>query len=52
MKHLTVAALLAVLIGASGLLSACNTMKGAGQDVQDAGQGIENAAERNDGDDN
>lgn len=51
MKHtMIMAALLTVLIASPGLLSACNTMKGAGQDVQDAGQSIENAADRNDDD--
>lgn len=50
MQRFTIAALLAALIASAGLLSACNTMKGVGQDVQDAGQGIENSADKNDDD--
>jgi predicted small secreted protein len=41
----------AVLLGtfAAGLLamSGCNTMRGAGQDIQKGGQSLENSAERN-----
>lgn len=33
---------------AVGLLSACETMKGAGQDIEDAGQAITATAEEND----
>ena len=29
----------------AGALSACNTSRGVGEDIQAAGQGIENAAE-------
>lgn len=36
---------LSVMLLAMGL-SACNTMKGMGQDVESGGQKIENAAER------
>lgn len=37
---------LSILIAAYGL-SACNTMKGMGQDVQRGGEKMENAADRN-----
>lgn len=30
-----------------GVLNACNTMEGAGEDINRAGQAIENSAERN-----
>ena len=40
---ITFAALLAV----SALVAACNTMEGAGRDVQRAGTKLENSAERN-----
>ena len=39
-KILTVAALILIPM----TMSACNTMKGAGEDTKDAGQGIKNAA--------
>jgi predicted small secreted protein len=43
----------AALIGASSFLAACNTVEGAGRDVQAAGQGIEQSAqESNDGNPN
>ena len=29
------------------LATACNTMEGVGKDTQDAGQGIQNSAEKN-----
>lgn len=38
--------LLSILIAAYGL-SACNTMKGFGQDVQRGGEKVEGAADRN-----
>ncbi len=41
----TVALLLAVSVAA--LLAGCNTVKGAGQDIQKAGTAIEKAAEKN-----
>ena len=45
--------LFAALIGASAFLAACNTVEGVGQDVQAAGQGIEQTAEEtNDGNPN
>ncbi len=34
-----------VFVCAGGALSACNTIRGAGQDVSTAGQGIEKAAD-------
>ena len=40
----TVATLLAVSFVL--LLAACNTMRGAGQDIQSAGSAIENAAKK------
>ncbi len=36
-----------LLLGLVGALQACNTVEGAGKDVKNAGQGIENSAERN-----
>jgi predicted small secreted protein len=44
-KILPALALLA-LIGATGLLSACNTVAGAGQDVSAAGNATARAAEK------
>lgn len=46
MKYATLGLLLAIAIGSTALLSGCNTMAGAGKDIQDAGQGIHNSAER------
>jgi len=43
-------ALVLVILGlavTTPLLSACNTTAGAGQDLQAAGRGLENSAERN-----
>jgi len=42
MKHLTLAVLIACLLA----LSACNTVKGVGQDLQKAGSAIEDAAKK------
>ena len=40
----------AALLGASSFLAACNTVEGAGRDVQSAGQAVEQTAhETNDG---
>lgn len=39
--------LLAILGGLTLPLSACNTMEGLGQDVEDAGEAIEEEAEEN-----
>ena len=41
----TIAMLLAVCL--SALLAGCNTVKGAGQDLQKAGTAIEKAADKN-----
>jgi predicted small secreted protein len=41
----TIAMLLAVSLAA--LLAGCNTVKGAGQDIQKAGTAIEKAADKN-----
>ena len=38
--------LLALSLGASLLLSGCNTVRGIGQDVQRAGSAVENAAKK------
>lgn len=35
------------LATAAGSLSACNTTRGVGQDMQSAGQGLSNSAEKN-----
>jgi predicted small secreted protein len=37
----------AALLALTGLVQACNTVEGAGQDVKAAGQGIENEARKN-----
>lgn len=37
---------IAALITFAGLLSACNTVQGFGQDVEKAGQKVSNTAER------
>lgn len=43
----------AALIGATSFLAACNTVEGAGRDVQSAGQAVEQTAhESNDGNPN
>jgi len=41
-----IAALIAVTFAFAVPLAGCNTMKGAGQDVQNAGQKVENAADK------
>jgi predicted small secreted protein len=38
---------LALLVAAAPMLSACNTTRGAGEDLSAAGHGIEKAADRN-----
>ena len=35
----------ATLLGAIGALSACHTIEGVGKDVQEVGEGVEEAAE-------
>jgi predicted small secreted protein len=37
--------LFALLLGASSFLAACNSVEGVGQDVQAAGQGIEQSSQ-------
>lgn len=46
MRYVKSIALLATLAGLALGLAACNTVKGAGKDLQRGGQAIENAAER------
>ena len=41
-----IASLLAVAFAATIALAGCNTMEGMGQDVQKAGQKMENAADK------
>ena len=43
---LTTLVVLGVLLALAGGLSACNTVKGAGQDLKAAGQAIERKAEQ------
>ncbi|MGN6371198.1 MAG: entericidin A/B family lipoprotein [Phycisphaerae bacterium] len=38
---------LAVLFGMGLFITGCNTVEGAGKDTKNAGQSIENAADRN-----
>ncbi|KPN19519.1 entericidin A/B family lipoprotein, partial [Luteimonas terrae] len=47
MKRMTALLLLAMFT--VGTLSACNTMKGAGQDVQKVGEKVEDSANRTGG---
>jgi entericidin A len=44
----TIALMLLVLFSL-GILTACNTMAGAGKDVQKAGEKVEDAAHKDDG---
>ncbi len=47
-KQIAVITLLALLLsGAASMLSACNTMEGAGQDIQQGGKALEDSADRN-----
>jgi len=46
MKHFLLSRVF--LIAIIGSLTACNTMKGAGEDIQDAGEAIEDTAEKHD----
>lgn len=50
MKRLIIVMLLAMF--SVGTLTACNTMKGAGQDVQKAGEKVEDAADKTGGTEN
>ena len=43
-RKMTALALLAVFISATFLLSACNTVKGAGKDIERAGEKVQEAA--------
>lgn len=44
-KRITTAALFALmLVGAAPILSACNTMAGAGKDIQQGGKSLEDSA--------
>jgi entericidin B len=43
----TIALLALMLAGSASMLSACNTMQGAGQDIQKGGKALEDSAERN-----
>jgi len=47
MKRMT--ALLLLALFTAGTLSACNTVKGAGQDVQKVGEKVEDSADRTGG---
>ena len=38
--------LIAILLAATFVLAGCNTVKGMGQDIQKAGNAIENAAKK------
>lgn len=49
MKRLT--ALLLLALFTAGTLTACNTVRGAGQDVQKVGEKVEESAERTGGTD-
>jgi predicted small secreted protein len=46
MKSLTKIALLAALVAGTSFLSACHTVKGAGQDVEQAGKEIQKASDK------
>jgi predicted small secreted protein len=47
MRRQLAAALVMLGLVAMPLLTACNTTAGAGQDLQAAGRGLENSADRN-----
>jgi predicted small secreted protein len=44
-KHFAVALTILALIGSASMLTACNTVAGAGQDVSSAGHAVTNGAE-------
>jgi len=47
-KRITMTTLVMMLLaGTVSLLSACNTVEGAGKDIKRSGQAIENSADRN-----
>jgi entericidin B len=43
----TIFAYAAVTLFVASMLSACNTVEGAGKDIQNGGKDIQNSAERN-----
>ena len=45
MNRSTIASLLALMILSVSLLSGCNTIQGAGEDVERAGEGVQDAAD-------
>jgi predicted small secreted protein len=47
MKHIIKSTLVLSLLAAALLTTACNTTKGAGKDIEAAGAGLQNSAERN-----
>ncbi len=46
MKYLNTARIVAIAVAVSFALGACNTMSGAGKDIERGGQKIEKAAEK------
>ncbi len=46
MKHMLLSWIFCIAI--IGSMTACNTLEGAGEDMQDAGEAIEDAAEKHD----
>ena len=46
MKKLLSLVMIALALGSAALLAGCNTMRGVGQDVQQAGGAIERAADK------
>jgi predicted small secreted protein len=46
-RNTTIALLALMLAGAASLLSACNTMEGAGKDIKSGGQALEDSAKTN-----
>ncbi len=45
-KHMTRIATILAILALPILVAACNTMEGAGQDIQKGGQALENTADR------
>jgi len=47
-KRMTTVTLVALMLaGAASMLSACNTMSGAGKDIQQGGKALEDSADKN-----
>ncbi|HXQ53078.1 MAG TPA: entericidin A/B family lipoprotein [Stellaceae bacterium] len=47
-KRIAMIALFALMLAATAsILSACNTMEGAGQDIQQGGKALEDSAQKN-----